>query len=84
MGVTYPAKDDLTKPQRKMLKILDTWGGDLPPDAEEMIGCRGEAFWNVIDALRRRELLTDGAHGTYILTPSGQAFVDAHKRGSAA
>lgn len=66
---------DLSKPQRQLLKLINRWDGDLAPDAEEQIGCRGEAFWNVLDALRRKGLIIDGAWGTYNLTPLGKKTV---------
>ena len=66
----------ITAPQLKLLKIIDQWAGDLPPDAEEQLGCQGEAFWNVLGALRRRGLITDGAWGTYNLSPEAQQIVN--------
>ena len=63
----------ITKPQVALLKIIDRWDGDLGPDAEEEIGCRGEAFWNVLGALRRHDFIEEGAWDTYIITPKGSA-----------
>ena len=66
---------DITPTMLSALKEIDAWGGDLGPDFEELIGCRGACMDAVIGGLIRRAYLTSGAWGTYIITPSGYAAI---------
>lgn len=70
----------MTEPQMKLLRLIDQWGGDLSPDAEETIGCRGAAFDAVIGALLYRKLIIAGAWGTYPLTDLGRQAIANHDR----
>ncbi len=40
-----------SKVQLKLLRMMQKWSGDLPPDAEEEIGLSGAAFNSVHRAL---------------------------------
>ena len=69
--------DDLTETGLKLLRIIDNWGGDLSPDAEDDIGAHGAAFDAVIGALIYREYIIVGAWGTYPLTDKGRETLAA-------
>lgn len=68
---------EISTAQLKLLRIIDRWGGDLSPDAEEDIGCRGAAFDAVIGALLYRKYIIAGEWGTYPLTDKGRTALNA-------
>ena len=59
----------------KLLRLIERWGGDLAPDAEDLIGCQGAAFDAVIGALLYRGFIQHGAWGTFILTDLGKQAI---------
>lgn len=66
---------ELSDKMIKALKLLDQWGGDVSPDMEDALGCRGAAMDCIIGGLIRRDLITIGAWGTYPLTDKGRAVL---------
>ena len=69
------AEPEISETQLRLLRSIDRWDGDLSPDAEDEIGCRGAAFDAVIGALLYREYIIVGAWGTYPLTDKGRAAI---------
>ncbi|MDJ0512787.1 MAG: hypothetical protein QNJ62_05020 [Methyloceanibacter sp.] len=64
---------ELTNTQRKALRSISDWAGDLPIDFEEQIGCYGAARDAVLGSLGVNGYLLSGERGTYVLTDKAKA-----------